>query len=472
MRFDKLARLGALWNRYAAVARHSWRVRHELDTKKKLPDELAFLPAHLEMVETPVHPAPRWTARICALLALGTFALAFLGRLDIVAAAPGKLVPDARVKVIQPAVTGVVRRILVHDGMRVQAGQLLMQLDPTQAAADTDKATAERLDAQLTVARSQALLVAQRENRKPVVALVPNATSGRQAQTQALAEGIFSEYRAKLASLQAELDKRDAQLATASAQIERLKVTAPLAREQADDYRALSTDNYVARHDYLDKQATALAQEGDLAARISQSHELEAGITEQKSDLETTMADFRRTALDDLGKAQEVLSQARNEQTKAEVRQSLMRLVAPVAGTIQQLSVHTVGGVVTTAEPLLEIVPDDTLEVEARLANKDIGFVQIGQPAVVKVEAFPYTRFGYLRGTVADVSNDAVSDRNGLYFVVRIRIPGRQFRVERRWVNLTPGMQVRAEIHTGTRSVAEYFLSPLIATANEALRER
>jgi hemolysin D len=155
------------------------------------------------------------------------------------------------------------------------------------------------------------------------------------------------------------------------------------------------------------------------------------------------------------------------------VRQSLMRLVAPVAGTVQQLSVHTVGGVVTTAQALLEIVPDDSLEVQAHIENKDIGFIEIGQPAVVKIDAFPYTRFGYLKGTVEDVSNDAVSDKkNGLYFVVRVKIPDKQFRVERKWVNLTPGMEVKAEIHTGTRSVAEYFLSPLISTANQALRER
>jgi hemolysin D len=168
-----------------------------------------------------------------------------------------------------------------------------------------------------------------------------------------------------------------------------------------------------------------------------------------------------------------VLSQASNDQTKAQVRQALMRLVAPVSGTVQQLSTHTVGGVVTTAQPILEIVPDDTLEVEARLENKDIGFVEVGQPAVVKIDAFPYTRFGYLQGTVDDVSNDAVPDKkSGLYFTVRIKIPTRQFRVERKMVNLTPGMEVKAEIHTGKRSVAEYFLSPLITTANESLRER
>jgi len=473
MSFVTLTALGALVRRYSAVLRQSWRVRRELDTKKRLPDEVAFLPAHLEIIERPVHPAPRWTARVCALLGLCTLALAIFGRLDIVAVAPGKLVPNGRVKVVQPAITGVVRRILVVDGMRVQAGQLLMELDPTQAAADTDKATAMRLDAQLTVARAQALLYAQKMETHPVVPHVADAPDTRQIQTQALADGIYSQYRAKLASLQAELHKRQAELATTDAEITKLQAMAPLAQQQADDYRALSANNYVARHDYLDKQENALAQKGELAAQISHSHELQEAIAEQQSDIQTTMATFRSAALEDLGKAQAVLSQASDDQTKAEVRQALMRLVAPVSGTVQQLSVHTVGGVVTTAQPLLEIVPDDTLEVEARLANRDIGFVEVGQPAVVKIDAFPYTRFGYLHGTVKNVSNDAVSDKkSGLYFIVRVSIPGRQFRVDRKWVNLTPGMEVNAEIHTGSRSVAEYFLSPVIATANQALRER
>ena len=473
MRFINFATLRALYSRYAAVFRQSWGVRHEHDLKKTLPDEVAFLPAHLEIVETPMHPAPRWTARICAALALCALALAIFGRLDIVAVAPGKLVPDARVKVIQPAVTGVVRSILVHDGMRVQAGQLLMELDPAQAAADTDKATSARMDAQLTMARAQALLRAQSDNARPVVLPIADAPESRQSQTQALADGIYNEYRAKTASLQAELDKREAELATTNAEINKLRATAPLAQQQADDYRALSTDHYVAQHDYLDKQQNALEQKGELTARISHSHELLAGIAEQQSDIRTTVADFRRVQLDDLGKAQEILSQASNDQTKAQVRQALMRLVAPVSGTVQQLSVHTVGGVVTTAQALLEIVPEDTLEVEARLQNKDIGFVEVGQPAVVKIDAFPYTRFGYLHGTVVDISNDAVSDKkNGLYFVVRVKLPTKQFRIERKWVNLTPGMEVEAEVHTGTRSVAEYFLSPLLVTANQALRER
>lgn len=468
-----LAAVRELLGRYGAVFRQGWRMRDELAGAQRSAEETAFLPAHLEIVETPVHPAPQWTARIIALLGLSALALSIFGHLDIVAVAPGKLVPTARVKVIQPAVTGVVRSILVHDGMHVEAGQLLMELDPSQAEADTDKATAARIDARLTVARSEALLRAQSADHRPIVAPVPDAPQDRQQQTQDAADGFYNEYRAKIASLRAELAKRKAELATTKAEINKLSQTAPLARQQADSYKSLSAGNYVARSDYLDKEQTAISQTEELAAQLSHSHELEAAVEEQENEIRTTSASFRREHLEEMGKAQELLSQASDDQTKAQVRQALMKMSAPVAGTIQQLNVHTVGGVVTTAQPLFEIVPDDTLEVEAHIENKDIGFVEVGQAAVVKIDAFPYTRFGYMTGKVEDVSNDAVSDKkNGLYFVARIKLPSNQFRVERKWVHLTPGMEVQAEIRTGRRTVADYFLSPLIDTANTSLRER
>jgi len=473
MPMPHLAAYRELFNRYGAVFRQGWRTRHELDGRRRLPEETAFLPAHLEIVETPAHPAPQWTARLIAMLGLSALLLAIFGHLDIVAVAPGKLVPTARVKVIQPAVTGVVRSILVHDGMRVDAGQLLLELDPTQAQADTAKATAARIDAKLTVARSEALLRAQSQAKRPIVMAVPDAAADRQHQTQDSADGFYNEYRAKIASLDAELSKRRAELATTNAEINKLSQTAPLARQQADNYKSLAVGNYVARSDYLDKEQAAISQAEELAAQKSHAHELEAAIEEQKNEIQTTTAGFRREHLETEGKAQELLSQASNDQTKAEVRQALMHLLAPVSGTIQQLSVHTVGGVVTTAQPVLEIVPDDSLEIEARIENKDIGFVEVGQTAIVKIDAFPYTRFGYMIGKVENVSNDAVADKkNGLYFVARIKLPSNRFQVERKWVNLTPGMEVQAEIRTGRRSVADYFLSPLIDTARSSLRER
>jgi len=462
-----------LLSRYSTVCRQSWAERHESAPPARSASEIAFLPAHLELIESPVHPAPLWTARIIGALALGVIALGVFGHLDIVAIAPGKLVPDARVKIIQPATTGVVRSILIRDGMQVQSGQLLMELDPTQADADINRTTSALLDAELMAARAQALLEAQRTNRPPDVRRIADAPSERQKQTDDYADGIYKEYEAKIHSLRAELDKRQADLAATDAEIRKLQKTAPLARQQADDYKSLADDHLVSRHDYLEKEQNAISQAEELNAQGNRDRELAAAVEEQEADISGAVSGFRRQQLGDLGKAQETLSQASSDQTKAQVRQSRMRLIAPVSGTVQQLAVHTVGGVVTTAQNLLEIVPNDSLDVEARIENKDIGFVGPGQPAVIKIDAFPYTRFGYLRGSVESVSNDAVSNgKGGLYFVVRIRLPSKQFPVGQKRVILTPGMEVRAEIRTGRRSLGEYFFSPLLTTINESLHER
>jgi hemolysin D len=471
-RFDAPA-VGDLVGRYTAILRHAWGDRRQTDAPVRLAHELAFLPANLELTESPPHPAPLWTARLLMGAALAIAVIATFGRLDIVAVAPGQLIPNANIKIIQPAVTGVVRHILVQNGERVLAEQLLVDLDPTQATADADKAKTNKLDAQLTIARAQALLKAQKNNSEPKVAPIAGATAVRQADTQSLAEGSFREYRHKVSSLKAELQKREAELDTTREEISKLQQTAPLARQQADDYKELVKGRFVASHDYLDKEKTAIEQTHELAAQQSRARELAAGIEEQRRDIETTVATFQREQWEILNKADQDAAQNQHEETKADAREGLTQLKSPVAGVVQQLNVHTVGGVVTSAQSLMEIVPDDALEVEARVSNKDIGFVNAGQSAIVKVSTFPYTRFGYLTGTVIKVSNDATSDKKlGLVFLARIRIPSNRFKVDNKWLNLTPGMEVSAEIKTGTQKVWQYFLSPLIDIGSESLRER
>jgi hemolysin D len=470
--FDRAAVEDVL-DRYGSIIRHAWSHRRENDTPVRLAHELAFLPAHLELTETPVHPAPLWTARMIMGAGLVVVLIAAFGRLDIVAIAPGQLIPSANVKVIQPAVTAVVRDILVQNGERVAAGQRLLDLDPTQASADTDKAKSTTLDAQLTAARARALLAAQAKNSEPEVSLIPGATLTRQADTQNLAQGAFREYRGRIFALEAELQKREAELETTREEISKIEQTAPLAQQQADDYKELVKGRFVASHDYLDKERAAIEQAHELAAEQSRAHELRAGIEEARRDIESTIATFQREQLETLNKAEEDAARYQDEETKAEARQGLMQLKSPVGGVVQQLSVHTVGGVVTSAQALMEIVPDDTLEVEARVSNKDIGFVNPGQSVMVKIATFPYTRFGYLAGTVIKVSNDASPDKKlGAVFLARIRIPSNRFKVESKWLNLSPGMEVTAEIKTGTQKVWQYFLSPLIDTGRQSLRER
>ena len=195
---------------------------------------------------------------------------------------------------------------------------------------------------------------------------------------------------------------------------------------------------------------------------------------EARSQRIALAAETRRIALDSLNEAEQKATGFSNELVKSDSRGKLMTLTAPVDGTVQQLAVHTVGGVVTPAQPLMVIVPkDNPIEVEAFVENKDIGFVNPGQAAVVKIETFPFTKYGTIDARVIQVSNDAVSDeKRGLIFPARVNLERATIQVENKTVNLSPGMAVTVEVKTSQRRVIEYFLSPLLQYKDESLRER
>jgi hemolysin D len=199
-----------------------------------------------------------------------------------------------------------------------------------------------------------------------------------------------------------------------------------------------------------------------------------AAIFEARTQRAALVAETRRLALDSLNDAEQKRVAFDQEELKADSRGRQMTLTAPVDGTVQQLAVHTIGGVVTPAQALMVIVPkDNPLEVEAVLENKDIGFVSAGQEAEIKVETFPFTRYGTIDGTVTQVSGDAVADeQKGLVFVARVTLAKSDIRVEEKTVPLQPGMAVTVEVKTGSRRVIEYFLSPLLRAGEESLRER
>jgi len=256
--------------------------------------------------------------------------------------------------------------------------------------------------------------------------------------------------------------------------VSKLEQTAPIARQRARDFRDLVDKNFVSRHGYLEKEQVRIEQEADLATQKSRLLELAAALRETRGERAELVAETRRSALDSLNEGEQRSAALGQEVIKAESRSRLMTLKAPVAGTVQQLAMHTVGGVVTPAQALMVIVPrDHALEVEAALENKDVGFVNPGQAVEVKVETFPFTRYGTLHGVVANVSADAINDeKKGLVYSARVRLERTTMVLEDRTVNLTPGMAVTAEIKTGKRRVIEYFLSPLLQYKDESLRER
>lgn len=466
--------IGDFARRYVAVFRSAWSVRDALDPPKRNADELAFLPAHLELIDAPVSPTARWFVRIIIALFCVALLWACLGKLDIVAVALGKTVVGSRTKVVQPAETAVVKRILVRDGQAVKRGDVLIELDATSTGADYAKAGDALIDAKLAELRLDAMAVAIERDVPPRLRAEPTLPTHRFEAEQRLAESEFEAFRAKRSSLASVIEQRRAELATAQAAIGPLEANADIARSRAEDFAKLVEGKYVGRHDYLLREQERITAKQALTQQRSRIGELRSAAHGAEEQLRVLVADMRQQTLDGLRNARERVAQLAPDVAKAGQRDRLMRLRAPVDGTVQQLAVHTVGGVVTPAQPLLAVVPGkEALEVEATVLNKDIGFVKPGQHVTVKVESFPYTRYGYLDGVVESVSHDAAQDEAmGLVYLARVRLKRSHLSIDGVRVSLTPGMSLSAEIKTGKRRVISYLVSPLQQKASESMRER
>lgn len=522
----------ALLQRYRATLAAAWALRHELAGPQRLADERAFLPAALALQETPVHPGPRRLAiAICVLFAIAV-AWSVIGQLDIVAIAQGRVIVSERTKTIQPLEAGVVTRIAVRDGDTVTAGQVLVELDATAARADRGSVAEQLRAAEAELARSTTLLAALATGRAPVLEAVggvrtasAGATStprddprpaaagtaaSNAASTAANSATLLAEWAdvtAKLAQFDAEQQRRSAEAATVREAVAKLEAMLPMARQREDDLKALAEQGFVNRHTGQDRTRERIELERDLALQQARLAETRAAQAEGEARRAAFIAETRRALRDRQAQARLQRDQLAQQHDKTEHRERLTRLTSPVDGTVQQLAVHTTGGVVTPAQVLMVVVPRtggtaggtaegaagsttaattgaaiqdgravadaSGVSAEVVLQNKDIGFIRVGQRARIKLETFPFTRYGTLDATVTKVSADAVPDeRRGAVFLATLRLDQPTIEVGGRPIALSPGMNLTAEIQTGQRRVIDYLLGPLEAATAQSFGER
>ncbi len=438
--------------------------------------EYEFLPAALEVQESPPSPLGRTLLWTIVLLLVGAVAWACIGKLDIVAVAPGKIIPGGRSKVIQPLEMGIVRAIHVEESQAVHQGDVLIELDTTSAHADQERIREERLTAELEQVRAQAIVLAL-DNGGQLPEALPwpaGAGAGMIAIYERWIRGQLREHRARQAALDDDIRSREAELSATQATIDKLEKTLPLITERVASLDKLAAKGMAARAAFLELEQRRIETEQDLATARERVKGIRAAIGERHQQRRAAAAEFMNSALQQAADAARRVRVLRQELVKARRRSHAQILTAPVSGVVQQLAVHTLGGVVTPAQPLMVVVPQDhDIEVEAMIANKDIGFVHAGQDARVKVDAFPFTRYGILDAALHSVSLDAIADeKHGLVYSARVALKESTIAVGDKRVNLAPGMTVTVEIRTGERRLIEYFLSPLMQYVDESLRER
>jgi hemolysin D len=451
--------------------------------------EREFLPAALEIVETPPSPI----GRLGAYCLVAVFALAMVwawfGRVDIVAVSKGKIIPTGHTKIVQPFEIGVVSAILAHDGQRVKVGDVLIELDPTMNQADLSHQQSDLMAARIDIARLTAALESESD---PDVRLVPPAgASPEQAMMgERFLTGQLSQYRSKLAALGGEQTQKRAELESQKVSISKIQTLLPLMEERTQMRKTLYDHQTGSKLAYLENLQELLSTQKDLEVQTSRRREAEAAVAASKAKLEEARAEFHRGLLNDLAEAIRKANGLAQDVAKSEQRTRFQALTAPIDGTVQQLAIHSVGGVVTPAQTLLTIVPaDSTIEIEAMVDNQDIGFVHPGQDAAIKVDTFNFTRYGLLHGKVVTLSQDAIP-RDGTgksdplkqnavdggasepAYAARVSLDQTQMQVDDKLLNLSPGMAVTVEIRTGTRRIIDYLLSPLLRHSQESLRER
>ena len=438
--------------------------------------EYEFLPPALEIEETPPSPARRVLIWAIFAMVILTFLWSYFGKVDEVAVARGKVIPDGRVKVIQPMETGVIRAIHVEEGQRVKEGQMLIELDPTIKQADA-LSSAKALSI-YTTDRERLMQELNGEGRaisdQQSAASKMQKLKGIGALQAKLKEARESEYKAKEDALRLVAAQRESALRAAEAILTKLEKTFAILKEQETAYKDLYKHEYISKMDMLNKQMEFHSAEQEREAQKKLVSQAKDSLEEAKKNLEAIKKEREKGILTDIVDREKSISAIEGEVIKAKKKYELERLCSPVDGTVHGLASYTVGVVVTPAQPVVTVVPQGTpLIIEAMALNKDIGFLKIGQEAEVKLDTFPFQKYGTVKGKVTAISPDAFEDEKlGPVYKIKVTIEKFKIYADDRYIPIAPGMSVSVEVKTNKRRIIEFFLSPIVKYAKESLTLR
>ncbi|MGO9392046.1 HlyD family type I secretion periplasmic adaptor subunit [Rhodoblastus sp.] len=459
-----------------------------------------FLPADLEILETPPSPVRMALILLIGALVVSTLVWSWFGRLDIIAAAQGKIQPAGRVKVIQPLDTGRVAAIHVENGQHVKAGDLLIEMDAGDAR--SEQATAQSAyDAYSAEAMRRAAAVKAAQARElsppPTIDWRPETPLAIRQREELVLSGDLAQLADAVASYDAQIRQKEIERDRLTATMESQSRLIATLQERVDMRSSLAKSGSGAKAAVIDAEETLQYHETQLATQQGQRDGAIANLDVLARDRDKTFSNFVAENGQKLDEAQRQADDSREKLVKAKLKSERMDLRAPIDGTIYGLSVTTIGQVAGGGDELMRIVPEGAvLEIESYLANKDVGFVKPGQTAVVKIESFPFTRYGTLTATVERVASDAIPEPDAqqtesdaarkqsektfagaqrtqnLVFPVTLKLARTVMNIDGQSVPLTPGMAVSVEIATGSRRILEYVFSPLVQTASQAMKER
>lgn len=436
--------------------------------------ETEFLPAILEVTETPPSPTGRivmWTILVLLVVAL---AWAFFGHINEVAVAPGKVIPSGQAKTIQVKNKGIIKEILVEEGQTVKEGDVLVRLDPTSAGADYDSLKKRAAYYKLDIARLTAELTGQPFNPEED----PDLDAHDLAAEIALYQSRTSDYQTQRRSREDVIAQKRARLDSTKAAYEKYAHGLTIAEEKERRLTDLVKESAISEFQLLEQQKETIEYSKNAQGALDELNSIQAEIAEAEQNLANVDAAYRKDIMTSLVDAKKEYYSVTEAIKKADEDARLSTIVAPTSGRVYNLSVHTVGGIVTDAQPLMQIVPEDvSLEFEVYADNKDIGFIRLGQDAEVKVETFNFQKFGMIEAKVDEISADAVNEpsdpeRNKKFKLILKPSDKNTIDVFGKETDLNVGMNVTAEIKIKEKRIIDFFLDPFRRYTSEALRER
>jgi hemolysin D len=439
-------------------------------------DVAEFAPGLLAITQSPMPKLPRVIYYTVAVLFSILLAWAIFAKVDIVATADGKLVPTTYTKIVQPVEAGVVADILVREGDKVQAGQVLIRLDTTLAGADGRSLASDIALKRLTLRRVDAELAGQ------PLAMASGDDLAMLAQVQAQANAHRQAFNDSVAQEVATRERAQNELSAARETFTKLQSTLPGYEQSAQAHKKLVAEGFFSPIAGNDKEREAIEKSQDLKAQAATVQGLQATINAQDKKIAGLSSTFRSQLLIERTEAMGQLAKLEQEAQKMGYKTGLLELKAPQAGIVKDVATTSKGAVVQPGMVLLTLVPKgESLLAEVQVKNEDVGFVQTGQLVRIKVAAYPFQKYGLIEGRIQTLAPDAQAPNSqnpnapqGYKAIVALDtqfIESLNGNAAQR-KGLESGMQVVAEIHQGRRTIMEYLLSPVQKVANEAGRER
>lgn len=433
-------------------------------------EDKEFLPPAVEILETPPSPMGRMLVWAIGGLFLLVIAWAFIGEIDEVVVARGKVIPIGYTKVLQAEDKGIVKRILVQEGQHVKEGELLMELDRTMSESDLNALKKEIAYYDINIRR----IMAELENRPFVPGTDGEIDSRDYVQQMSLYNSRQSEKKARMEFYDAQIRQKEDSVRVAESSLEKYRKLLEIAREREKNLEEIVKEGAISRYTYLEYKGKRIELEQNVSMNMSQLSAAQADASAARQQKAQYLAEWNRQLQEELITSRKQYNTLKESERKAELKNKLIEIKSPVDGAVHRLDIHTVGAVVQEAQALMQVVPEGTpMEIEAWMENKDVGFVYPGMPVEVKVDAFNFQKFGTLKGKVREISPDAIEDKErGQLYRVMVSMEEEKLHMDNKDLQVYPGMAVSAEIKTRKKRIIDFFLEPFQTYKSEALRER